>query len=46
MNKKLKGISLCKYTVQTEINSYEIARKRLARGLQLANERLAEDQAS
>ena len=33
-------------TVQTEINLYEIACKRHAKGLQLACERLAEDEAS
>ena len=33
-------------TVQTEINLYEIASKRHAKGLQLACGRLAEDEAS
>ena len=33
------------HTIQTEINLYEIACKRLARGLQLASDRLAKDKA-
>ena len=34
------------YTVQTEINLYEMACKKLARDLMLACQRLAEDEAS
>ena len=39
---RLSNASLSKATVQTEIHLYEIACQTLARGLQLACERLAE----
>ena len=40
---KIDGLVFFNHTVQTKINLYEIASKRLARGLQLACKSLAND---